>query len=81
MKAYKFNTDYSEYYAKHVIMIYINNYCMRLATPTTPQLYPMHKSLLDSFIKMGIVDEINLEDETWIHPHLYKPIKDIIVPT
>lgn len=53
------------------LMIPVGNETMLLATPTKEQ----------QFISQGLFDrvpkiEVNLEDEKWIHPHLYKPVKD-----
>lgn len=55
-----------------------------LATPTEPQIIVPHgfveritdKLTMEAGSITKDVVEVNLLDEKWVHPHLYKPLKD-----
>lgn len=51
-----------------------NTQAMLLATPTQGQMFWLNSSF-DKLLKEGKVQEVNLLDQRWIHPHLYAPIK------
>ena len=47
---------------------------MMLATPDKPQRFEDNYTL-----NSCVTEECNLEDVTWLHPHLYRPIKKEIL--
>jgi hypothetical protein len=77
MQGYKIIDEKSPLFGR--IIYKINEYeVMILATPTIGHMrYGLH--LLRSYIVANAVQEINLLEEKWIHPHLFKPVKDELI--
>ena len=74
MKAYKLTQDLPVYGGKidtGRILYSINNQLLVLATPTEP-----HTFISNYSFKQEFTEEIDLLEEKWIHPHLFKPIKN-----
>lgn len=58
------------------IIVPISQYEVLIAaTPTIGQSFAS-AHWLERLKKEGEAVEVNLLDEKWVHPHLYKPIKD-----
>lgn len=52
----------------------VDNQLIVLATPDKPQMF------VDNYtLNSCVTEELNLEDITWLHPHLYKTIKKEIL--
>lgn len=76
MIAYKLNSDAAGCKAgRYVTETNCNgqNQLVLLGTPNLPQQVISTHDL--SFIKVAST-EVDLLEETWLHPHLYKPVKD-----
>lgn len=76
MKAYKLNTTVNTY-EKGRILCEHGSQTILVATPSKPQSFAYNETLRH-LQRSGQVDEIDLINEKWIHPHLFKPIKQII---
>lgn len=77
MKAYKITENKNNVVKAGKIFVPVENQIVLLATPTEPQMF-YDKWTFNKFKDSGSLLEVELEDERWIHPHLYKPIKDIL---
>lgn len=74
MKAYKLIQDLPVYGGKiqvNRILYLINNQIVVIATPTEPQTF-----ISNFAFSKALHIEIDLLQEKWIHPHLFKPIKN-----
>lgn len=76
MIAYKLKENNSNLNAGR-LFAQMNNYVILLATCTEGQSF--YDSWTFNRLKnMGLLEEVCIEDEKWIHPHLYKPIKQLL---
>jgi hypothetical protein len=57
------------------IMYMVGNQTLVIATPTEPQMFILN-IVYNNAIKEKKGEEIDLLEERWLHPHLYKPIKN-----
>ena len=64
-------------FSKGRIFCEVDNQTVLLANYSSPQHF-VYNSTLSGLQRMGAVEEIELEKETKIHPHLFKPIKEKI---
>lgn len=46
-----------------------------LSTPTIQNGYYIYSDLLNKIISMNLVKEVDIKEESWIHPHLPKELK------
>lgn len=71
------NSTYT--YKKNTLFIKRGKYdVIMCATPTKPTRF-LGNSRLDDFLKNGLVEEVDILNEKWYHPHLIKPIKDKVL--
>lgn len=72
-------TYYSSYvhkYKKGTIFVQLESgRILKAATKSEPTKYQDRQQLFNNLIPKGIVEEINIKDEKWIHPHLVKELK------
>jgi hypothetical protein len=78
MKAYKIKENIKGIYTKgRIILTNISPFnCVTLATPTQRTVYGYGSNIIREF--PDLVEEIDLKNEKWIHPHLYKTLKQDI---
>lgn len=77
MKAYKLIEKVNDVYTKDRIFVKLENgSVILLGNFTQGQQFVYNMTITQ--LKEKLI-EIELEDEKWIHPHLYKPLKSIIV--
>ena len=82
-KFYKLNRDYEKYdsYKKGRIFVDIDGYhCWCLATPTMPKIGSHLSHLIKEMKSKGVLDEVKIEDEKWILPHINREVKEFIKP-
>lgn len=77
MKAYKL-TENTTYYKQGRILCQYENQVILLANCVEPQRF-VDSYTLTTLKNKGIVEEVELENEKKMHPHLYKPIKHQIL--
>ena len=73
MKAYKLISKYEHLDAGR-ILYKIGTEVLLIATPTKKQEF-IYSNIINSLNAQGLLQEVDLLQETKIHPHLYKPIK------
>lgn len=73
MTAYKVNTQESRIEPGR-LLVEFNGIVILLATPTLPTQF-FSKFTFERIRQMGWVDLVVLEDEKWVLPHLYKPVR------
>lgn len=80
MKAYKIKTTINPLLEQGRLFFEVPNTgeLLLIATPTEPQAFYSHYSFRN-LQSQGMLDEVDLMNETKIHPHLYKPIKKLLV--
>ncbi len=80
MIAYKLSESFKESfynYEQGRLFVMHDGAAIMLATPTKPTVFC--GNYIFSVLKSGNkFQEIELDKETWVHPHLYKPIKQLI---
>ena len=77
MKVYKLKENYKDPYrsiTKGRIFCRYGTETILLATPTEGTKF-IWGNILYQLENTGFIEEVELENEKWIHPHLYKPIK------
>lgn len=76
MKAYKLKESINGY-DKDRMFCNFGTLTLLLATPKEKQGF-VYNSTVNTLNSKGLLEEFNLEDEKWIHPHLYKPIRQAL---
>lgn len=79
MKAYKVNKEYKDNYwsvEKDRLFVKLGYDTILLATQTLPTKL-VYGNILNGLKEKGYINEVELADETWVHPHLYKPVREI----
>lgn len=71
MKAYKIKEDINKLLTKDRLLMPWENQLLLLATPVEPQYFITND--LKRFAEK--IEEVDLMQEKWVHPHLWKPIK------
>jgi hypothetical protein len=74
MTAYKLKDKYNRLDAGR-LFYRLGTEVLLIATPTLPQEF-FYVYQFDTMKRDGLVEEVDLLKEKWIHPHLYKPIKE-----
>lgn len=74
MTAYKIKESVNSLLEKGRLFCQFDTYTMLLATPTKPQMFYDGYGFQRMKIQ-GQVEEVELENEKWVIPHLYKPIR------
>ena len=78
MKAYKLKSTINNLLEKGRLFFEMESGEMLLiATPTEPQSF-YSKYTFENLKSKDLVYEVDLLDETRIHPHLYKPVKKLL---
>lgn len=78
MKAYKIPKNYHNTRLAGRIILQIDDRQILAATPSLPQI--LYYNTGDYFTRQypGLLVEVELEKERWVHPHLPKFVKNIL---
>lgn len=79
MKAYKLTQDYKDSYGKvdkNRLFVKVGSEVILLATPTLETNF-IGNYWFNKLNTQGLLKEVNLEDERWVHPHLHKNVRKI----
>jgi hypothetical protein len=80
MKVLKLKEHYKDSYRsieKGRLFITYNNEAILIASPTQPTVF-IGNYFLNALQKNNSLEEVDLENEYMYHPHLYKPIKELL---
>jgi len=84
-KNYIVNSNYAAHggsgyeYESGRIFVDIDGYhCWCLATPKSPRIGSHLSHLIRELKSKNMLDEINIEEEYWIHPHISREVEEII---
>lgn len=80
MKVFKLkdNVNSSTTLEKGRLLVKHGNDYVLLATPTKGTLFIGHWTV-SSVKNQGLLEEVELSEEKWVHPHLYKPIRELFL--
>lgn len=78
MNVYKLKESQSDSLAKGRLIVKHGNEYVLLATPTVGTLF-IGSWTVDKLKNSGVLEEVVLDDEKWVHPHLYKPVREIFL--
>jgi hypothetical protein len=78
MKAFKLKEDYGGYggfiYKQGRLLVKMSSEPIMLATPTQGTLF-CGNYLFNTLQNKGLLEEVDLQNERWVHPHLHKSVR------
>ena len=78
MKVFKLKENVSESISVGRLIVKHGNEYVLLATPTKGTLF-IGGWTVTSLQNKGVLEPVELSEEKWVHPHLYKPIREIFL--
>lgn len=78
MKVFKLKDNVSDSISAGRLIVKHGNEYVLLATPTKGTIF-IGSWTVTSIKNKGLLEEVELADEKWVHPHLYKPVREIFL--